>query len=165
MLNPIDTDKVIRDGGVTGRFPGEIHEGVAWWVAACLVVITRAQHLAVAHDGHPTSVAFHDRLCRGAVNADHHACHVADLGEATKGVLMAAMQDLGAVPGIRVSTLPAHDGQTVRISLYDQEGRPLGEDEGLGRIRDLIASDRVPIPVNTAAKGTVAPYPCGEGQA
>ncbi|WP_326611729.1 hypothetical protein OG949_21680 [Streptomyces scopuliridis] len=57
MLNPIDTEAVIRDGRIAGVFPGEIHEGVAWWAGACHVVVSRARQMAVAHDGHPTTAA------------------------------------------------------------------------------------------------------------
>lgn len=65
MLNPIDTDAVIRDGRLAGAFPGEIHEGVAWWAAACFVVVSRSGQMAVAHDSHPTTAEFHRRFCRG----------------------------------------------------------------------------------------------------
>jgi glucan phosphoethanolaminetransferase (alkaline phosphatase superfamily) len=34
VLNPIDSDAVIRDGRIADAFPGEIHKGMAWWVAA-----------------------------------------------------------------------------------------------------------------------------------
>ncbi|MFI9584067.1 hypothetical protein ACIHCQ_19985 [Streptomyces sp. NPDC052236] len=158
MLNSIDTAAVIRDGGAVGQFPGEIHEGVAWWIAACLVVTTKASRIAVAHDGHNTSVGFYDRLCRGAGNAQHYACRVTDVGVADQDELLAAMKDLGSVPGIRVTTTAAPEGETVHIAVYDDQGFPLTEDAGLAMIRRLIAEDRVPIPVNAQAKGYVEPY-------
>ncbi|WFB09421.1 hypothetical protein LRS74_22025 [Streptomyces sp. LX-29] len=159
MLNPINAEGVIRDGGAVGRFPGEIHEGVAWWVGACLVVVTKAARIAVAHDGHPTSTSFHERLCRGAMNAEHYACRVMDLRAADEAALLAATNDLGSVPGVMVTTTATEEGETVRIAVYDAQGCPLAEEAGLAKIRRLIAEDRVPIPVNADAKGRVELYP------
>lgn len=158
MLNPIDPEAVIRDGGAIGRYPGEIHEGVAWWVGACLVVTAKAASIVVAHDGNATSASFHRRLCWGAVNAQHFACTVVDLRAADKVELLAAMEELGSVPGVLVTTTDEGEAKTVRIALYDAEGRPLTEDTGLAAIRRMIAEDRVPIPVNDGAKGQVEHY-------
>ncbi|MEV0633800.1 hypothetical protein AB0I77_02230 [Streptomyces sp. NPDC050619] len=164
MLNPIDTDTVIRDGGATGHFPGQIHEGVAWWIGACLVVATKSTRIAVAHDGQPTSATFHQRLCQGAINAQHYACRVTDLHTADETELLAAMADLGHAPGALITTTTTPDGETVRIILYGAEGRPLTEDTGLAQIRRLIADDQVPIPVNHASKGHVEPHTARESQ-
>ncbi|MER0480069.1 hypothetical protein ABR737_17270 [Streptomyces sp. Edi2] len=155
MLNPIDTAAVIRDGRVAGTFPGEIHKGVAWWVAACFVVVSRTSRIAVAHDGHPTTGDFHRRFCRGAINAQHFSCQLADLGEANEDQLVHAMQALGNIPGALLSTTGDGGRQTVTIRLYDAEGRPLTEDTGLAKVREMIAADRVPIPVNDQAKGRI----------
>ncbi|MEW1701097.1 hypothetical protein [Streptomyces sp. NPDC091278] len=76
MLNPIDTTKVIRDGGMTGAFPGDVHEAAAWWLGACFVATQTAPRIIVAHNGHPAIGEFADRLCRGAINSHHHRCHV-----------------------------------------------------------------------------------------
>lgn len=158
MLNPINTETVIRGGGAAGRLPGEIHEGVAWWMGACLVVVSKAGCIAVAHDGQVTSASFHDRLCRGAVNAEHYACRVMDLQLADEAALLSAMKDLGQVPGALVTTTVTEDGEKVRIALYDGQGRVLSEEGGLAKIRRMIAEDRVPIPVNAGAKGRVEHY-------
>lgn len=155
MLNPIDTDAVIRDGRIAGAFPGEMHEGVAWWVAACFVVVSRARQMAVAHDGHVTTRGFHGRFCRGAINAQHFSCQVADLGEANEAQLVHAMQALGNSPGALLSTTCDRGRQTVTIRLYDAEGKLLVEDTGLAKLREMIATDRVPIPVNDQAKGRI----------
>ncbi|MGO4418024.1 hypothetical protein AB4Z54_04455 [Streptomyces sp. MCAF7] len=155
MLKPIDTNTVIRDGAASGRFPGQIHEGVAWWIGACLVVATKTNRIAVAHDGHSTSAIFHERLCRGAINARHYACHVSVLGTADEAGLLAAMAALGHMPGVLITTTTTDDGATVRVALYDTDGKPLAEDTGLAIIRRLVADDQVPIPVNDQAKGRV----------
>ncbi|MET7904020.1 hypothetical protein ABZS86_22270 [Streptomyces sp. NPDC005355] len=155
MLNPIDSDAVIRDGCIAGAFPGEIHEGVAWWVGACFVVVHEARRLAVAYDGHPTTAAFHRRLCQGAINAQHFGCLVCDLGTADEDQLHRAMKHLGGVPGVFLSTADDGGRRTVSIRLYDALGQPVTEDTGIAKVRQMIAADQVPLPVNERAKGRI----------
>ncbi|MGW6908432.1 hypothetical protein [Streptomyces sp. NPDC054940] len=155
MLSPIDTDAVIRDGRVAGVFPGEIHEGVAWWVAACFAVISQSREMAVAHDGHGTTAEFHRRFCLGAINAEHWGCQISSLGTADEAQLLRAMKELGGVPGALLTTTESGGQQTVTIRLYDAGGQPVTEDSGLARLREMVASDRVPIPVNDQAKGGI----------
>ncbi|GGZ14725.1 hypothetical protein GCM10010387_03630 [Streptomyces inusitatus] len=165
MLNPIDAETVVRDGGAHGRFPGQIHAGVAWWMAACFVVTARACRLVVAHDGKPSSSEFFDRLCQGAVNAQHYACQVLNRGQADEVALLAAMRQAGDAPGILVTTKET-GGDTVQvtITLYGRDGKPLDETDGLAAIRRMIAEDRVPIPVNEASKGRVQPFTAAAGE-
>jgi hypothetical protein len=155
VLNPIDPDAVIRDGHIAGVFPGEIHGGVAWWVGACFVVVREARQLAVAHDGHPITAEFHRRLCQGAINARHFGCLVCDLGTAGEEQLHRAMKHLGGVPGVLLSTADDGGPQTVTIRLYDAGGQLVTEDTGLAKVRQMIAADQVPIPVNEQAKGRI----------
>lgn len=154
MLNPIDTAAVIRDGGAVGQYPGQIHEGVGWWLGACMVVTLRVSHLEVAHDGHPVSSAFAGRLCQGAINAQHYACRVRHLGRQDERRLLAGAS-AREVPAAWLSAEDADGATVVRIRLYTPHGALLDDANGLAAIRDLIALDRVPIPVNTQAKGTI----------
>ena len=156
MLNPIDTQAVVRDGGASGVFPGQIHEGVAWWMAACFVVVSKTGQMAVAQDGHPTTAEFHQRFCRGAINAEHWGCLASDLGTADEPQLVHAMKELGSVPGALLTTADGGGRQTVAIRLYTADGQPVTEETGLAKVRQMIADDRVPIPVNDAARGRVA---------
>ncbi|MGW3819645.1 hypothetical protein [Streptomyces sp. NPDC005046] len=112
----------------------------------------------MAHDGHPVSVEFTDRLCRGAINAEHYACHVRHLGQQLEEELLAAANALEA-PAAWVSARTDNRTDTVRIRLYTLLGTLLDDTTGLAAIRDLIARDRIPIPVNTQAKGTIEPWP------
>ncbi|MEU1211436.1 hypothetical protein ACFYSH_19280 [Streptomyces sp. NPDC005791] len=155
MLSPIDTDAVIRDGGVTGAFPDELHEAVAWWVAACFVVVGRVRQMAVAHDSHPITAGFYQRFCCGAINAQHFGCQVSSLGVADEAQLIHAMKRLGGVPGALLTTADVGGRQTVTIRLYDVDGRSVTEDTGLAGLRQMIVSDRVPLPVNDHAKGRI----------
>ncbi|MFE9661800.1 hypothetical protein [Streptomyces sp. NPDC005955] len=165
MFNPIDAETVVRDSGAHGQFPGQIHAGVAWWMAACFVVTVQAGRLVVAHDGKSASAQFFDRLCQGAVNAQHYACQVLDRGQADEVSLLAAMRQAGDAPGILVTTRET-GGHTVQITivLYGRDGKPLDEPGGLAAIRRMIAEDRVPIPVNDTSKGRVQPYTTASGE-
>ncbi|WP_079169571.1 hypothetical protein [Streptomyces sp. C8S0] len=111
--------------------------------------------MAVAYDRHQVTAEFRHRFLKGAVNAEHWACHVSDLGTATDSQLLNAMRQLGDIPGAHLSTQATEDDVIVTIRLYAADGSPLDEDTGLARIRDMISHDRVPIPVNTAARGKV----------
>lgn len=156
MINPIDTEAVIRDGGAVGRFPGEIHEGVAWWLGSCLVVLTSARRLAVGSDGRPATAEFLRRLCNGAVNAHHHACQVNAIPRVTEHAFLVYLQRHKPLPGAYTTTTSDENGAVhVRIRLYDSDALLLQEDTGLARIRRMIAEDHVPIPVSDSAKGTV----------
>ena len=160
MLNPIDAEAVIREGGAVGRFPGEIHEGVAWWLGACFVTITATARLAVGSDGRPGTHEFFRRLCNGAINAHHHACHVTAVPGITEDVFLAYLQHHGPLPGAYVTTTPGDNGAVVvQIRLHASDGLLLQDDTGLARIRRMIAEDRVPIPVSHSAKGTIQHLP------
>lgn len=65
------------------------------------------------------------------------------------------MKELGGVPGALLTTADGGGRQTVTIRLYDADGQPVTEDTGLAKLREMIASDRVPIPVNDQAKGSI----------
>jgi hypothetical protein len=156
VLNPINAEAVIRDGGAVGRFPGEIHEGVAWWLGACFVDLNSATRLAVGSDGQPVTAEFFRRLCNGAVNAHHHACQVTAIPGITQDAFLAYTRRHQPLAGAYVATAPGQDGAAVvRIRLYDAHGQLLQEDNGLARIRAMIAEDRVPIPVSDSARGTI----------
>jgi hypothetical protein len=156
VLNPIDADAVIRDGGAVGRFPGEIHEGVAWWLGASFVAVTAAKHLVVGSGGGPVTAEFFRRLCRGAVNAHHHACRVTAILGIAENAFLAYVRSRRPIASAYLAATESADGtHVIRIQLYDTDGLLLQEDTGLAAIRRMIAEDRVPIPVSDSARGTI----------
>ncbi|WP_374983349.1 hypothetical protein [Streptomyces fradiae] len=154
MLFPIDTAAVIRDGGAVGRSPADLHEAVAWWLGACHVATQRTSVMAVAHDGHPVSRRFADSLLSGAINAEHYACLVRDLGIQSEETLVQALT-AGAIPGAYLTADGEATNCLIRITLYDRRAVPVDEETGLAEVRRRIAEDRVPIPVNARSKGRV----------
>jgi hypothetical protein len=156
VLNPIDTDAVIRDGGAVGRFPSEIHEGVAWWLGASFVALTAAEQLVVGSDGGPVTAEFFRRLCRGAVNAHHHACRVIAIDGIAENAFLAYVRSRLPLASAYLAATDGSDGtHLIRIRFYDADGLLLQEDTGLAGIRRMIAEDRVPIPVSDSARGTI----------
>jgi hypothetical protein len=156
VLKPIDTDTVIRDGGAVGRFPGEIHAGVAWWIGASFVALTAAKQLAVGSDGGPVTAEFFRRLCHGAVNSRHHACRVTAIAGIAEDAFLAYIRRHRPLAGAYPKSTDGPDGtHVIRIWLYAADGMLLQEDTGLAGIRRMIAEDRVPIPVGHSARGTI----------
>ncbi|MEW1701096.1 hypothetical protein [Streptomyces sp. NPDC091278] len=64
------------------------------------------------------------------------------------------MNGAGGIPGAWLTGSGDH-APTITVTLYDAAGDPLTETTGLAEIRSLIADDRVPIPVNDAARGSI----------
>lgn len=158
MLNPIDLPTVFAADRVHGTstepFPGPrvglIHPGVAWWIGACLILTSKANGVAVVHDGTDLGRRYTDRFCRGAVNCQHYAATVSVLGEGGHELLAYGIRTL-RVPGMLIST----EGCEVTMRLVNADGAPMTCGTGLELICDLIARDRVPIPVNEAARGRI----------
>lgn len=156
MINPIDTTEVIRDGGAIGRYPEQIHEGVAWWVGACFVVSSSAERLVVGADGGQVAAKFFRALCKGAINARHYACRVTAIRDVEEGAILRWARSRGRLAAVYVSSEAGPDGVTViRIRLFHPNGQLIEEDTGLALIRRMIAEDRVPIPVSDSAKGFI----------
>ncbi|MDH6127964.1 hypothetical protein [Kitasatospora sp. GP82] len=150
MLNPVDLAVVFAHDRVHGTVPDEIHPAVAWWVGSCLVLTTRAHGVALVHDGTALAKEFTDRFCRGAINCAHYGATVSVVGEGGDDLLAYAIRTL-QVPGALITTAGRH----VTIRLFAASGAPITEDTGLERICDLIARDKVPIPVNDTARGRI----------
>jgi hypothetical protein len=74
----------------------------------------------------------------------------------TQDAFLAYTRRRRPLAGAYVATAPGPDGvNVVRIHLYDTNGQSLQEATGLARIRQMIAEDRVPIPVSDSARGTI----------
>jgi hypothetical protein len=119
------------------------------------VATTQARRLYVGCDRGPATAEFFRRLCHGAINSHHHACHVLTLTGVDEAELLAAMNGCG--PGAYVTTTAGDGAEDICVSirLYDEHAQLLQEDTGLAAIRAIIAEDRIPIPVNEAARGRI----------
>ncbi|WP_369185820.1 hypothetical protein [Streptomyces sp. Y1] len=154
MLNPVDLSKVFTEDRIAGLHPTDIHPAVAWWVGSCLVLTTGAHGVALVHDGSELAKQYCGLFNRGAINCRHFAATVSVVGEGDEELLAYAIRTL-QVPGVRISTA----GDEVTIRLFAADGAPITEGAGLERICDLIARDKVPIPVNDHSRGRVVHRP------
>jgi len=158
VLRPVDLPSVFADDRIHGidfgyrdtNEPGRIHAGVAWWVDGCLVLTTRAHGVVLVHDGTYLATDYARSFGRGAINCEHYAATVSVLGAGDEDLLAYGIRAL-QVPGALITSF----GSEVTIRLFASDGSPLTEGSGLERICDLIARDRVPIPVNEQAKGRI----------
>ncbi|MGW1764024.1 hypothetical protein ACWCQL_08040 [Streptomyces sp. NPDC002073] len=154
MLNPVDLPTVFAEDRVHGRHPTEIHPAVAWWVGSCLVLATRSHGVALVHDGTELAKEYTGLFNRGAINCRHYAATVSVVGKGGEDLLAYAIRTL-QVPGALITTA----GAEVTIRLFAADGTPIRAGTGLERICDLIARDKVPIPVNDTARGRVVNRP------
>ncbi|MBV6700380.1 hypothetical protein [Kitasatospora aureofaciens] len=162
MLRPVDLPTVFADDRIHGtdhgykdtKNPDQIHAGVAWWVGACLVLTTRSHGVALVHDGTELGHAYATNFSKGAINCQHYAATVSVIGEGGEELLQYGIRTL-QIPGALITT----KGTKVTIRLFAADGSPVTEGTGLERICDLIARDKVPIPVNDADRGRVVYRP------
>ncbi|WP_299535347.1 hypothetical protein [uncultured Streptomyces sp.] len=154
MLSSAGADAIFTERSVRGRFPDQVHQGIGWWLGACLVVTQQASRLAVAHDGHPVVSEIAARLCRGAINAQHYRCQVQYLGHSSTDDFFSAMKASGGACGAWLDASDDLGVTTVEITLYSRGGLALPP-AALRGIRLLMERDQVPIPVNDAARGAI----------
>ncbi|BAJ30464.1 MULTISPECIES: hypothetical protein [Kitasatospora] len=150
MLNPVDLSKVIRPDSVSGRDPDEIHKAVAWWVGSCLVLTAKVHGVVLVDDGTELAKAYSALFAQGAINCRSYAATVSVLGEGDEDLLAYGVRTF-QVPGARISSA----GDQVVIRLLAADGTVIGIGSGLEKISDLIARDKVPLPVNDRARGHI----------
>lgn len=158
MLRPVDLPTVFADDRIHGTDygyqdtddPAQVHAGIAWWVGGCLVLTTGVHAVVLVHDGTELARGYARSFGQGATNCKHYAATVSVLGQGDQDLLAYGIRTL-QVPGVLIAT----DGDKVTIRLFAADGSSMTAGTGLERICDLIARDRVPIPVNDQARGRV----------
>lgn len=158
MLRPVDLPTVFADDRIHGtnygyqdtKDPAQVHAGLAWWVGGCLVLTTKSHGVVLVHDGTELGRDYAHSLGQGATNCEHYAATVSALGAGGEDLLAYGIRAL-QVPGALVTTV----GDQVTIRLFAADGTQMTEGTGLEWICDLIARDRVPLPVNSQAQGRV----------
>lgn len=158
MLRPVDLPTVFADDRIHGTDygyqetddPAQIHAGVAWWVGGCLVLTAGMHGVVLVHDGSELAQDYARSFGQGATNCQHYAATVSVLGQGDQDLLAYGIRTL-QVPGALITS----QDKQVTIQLFAADGTAITEGGGLERICDLIARDRVPIPVNQQAKGRV----------
>ncbi|MHB1853569.1 MAG: phosphohexomutase domain-containing protein [Acidimicrobiales bacterium] len=143
-----DLDAIFKAYDVRGTYPDQLDPTVAAAVGRAFVTFTGADRILVARDMRESGVALTEAFEAGAVAA---GARVVDLGLASTDLLYFAAGSLDA-PGamFTASHNPAiYNG----IKMCLSGARPIGEETGLGRIKELAR----------AALGDPAPPPPGSG--
>jgi phosphomannomutase len=134
---------------VRGLYPDEINEPVARAIGAAFVTYLKAQRIAVSRDMRLSSPALAAAFIEGATSL---GCDVVDYGMAPTDLLYFAVARDNLEGGVQV-TASHNPKQYNGMKMVRREAFPLSGDAGIGDIRDMIASDRLPAPA--ASAGTV----------
>ncbi|GLY33464.1 hypothetical protein [Kineosporia sp. NBRC 101731] len=162
MLRPVDLTTVFAHDRVHGTDYGpvdtphadQVHTGLAWWIGACLVLTANTRAVALVHDGTPLAHNYARAFAQGAINVHPNAAVVSIVAPGAMPELIHAAMALAA-PGVLMTTVD----RQITIQLIDPSGAAITMESGLGPIRDLIAADRTPRPVDTAFKGRIEQRP------
>jgi phosphomannomutase len=127
-------EAIFKAYDVRGVYPDEIDEQIARSVGNAFARFAGAPRVAVAHDMRPSSRPLVDAFTEGATLA---GVDVVDLGLASTDLLYFASGRLGA-PGA-MFTASHNPAQYNGIKLCLAGAAPVGQDTGLGAIRDLAA--------------------------
>ncbi len=134
---------------IRGLYPGEVNEAAARAVGAGFIAYLGARRIAVGRDMRLSSPALAEAFIDGATSA---GADVVDYGMIATDMLYFAVATDGLDGGVQV-TASHNPKQYNGLKMVRREALPLSGDEGLGEIRDLIASGRLPPPA--AARGRV----------
>jgi phosphomannomutase len=125
---------------VRGLYPGEINEGVARQIGRGFVAYLEAKTVGVSRDMRVSSPAVAAAFIAGA---REQGADVVDYGMLGTDMLYFAVVRDGLDGGAQV-TASHNPGQYNGIKMVRSGALPLSGDAGIGDIRDMIASDRLP---------------------
>jgi len=127
---------------IRGLYPGEINEEVARQIGRGFVAYLQARRIGVSRDMRVSSPALAAAFIEGATQ---QGADVVDYGMmATDMLYFASVTD--SLDGGAQITASHNPGEYNGIKMVRQGAQPLSGDAGIGEIRDMIASDRLPAP-------------------
>jgi phosphomannomutase len=134
---------------VRGLYPAEIDEGAARLIGRAFVAYLRARRIAVSRDMRVSSPALAAAFIDGVTS---QGANVVDYGMTPTDMLYFAVARDGLEGGVQI-TASHNPKQYNGMKMVRQEAFPLSGDAGIGDIRDMIATDRLPPPA--ARRGQV----------
>ena len=134
---------------VRGLYPGEINEEVAKQIGRGYVASVGAKKVGVSRDMRVSSPSIAAAFIEGVLE---QGADVIDYGMMGTDMLYFAVVNDGLEGGVQV-TASHNPGQYNGIKMVKKGAEPLSVDAGIGDIRDMIVSDRLPKPA--ATRGTV----------
>jgi phosphomannomutase len=140
-LNP----EIFKAYDIRGLYPGEINEAIARQIGRGFVAYLKSATIAVSRDMRVSSPAIAQAFIEGA---REQGANVIDYGMLGTDQMYFAVVDDKLDGGAQV-TASHNPGRYNGIKMVRAEALPLSGDAGIGDIRDMIASDRLPNPAAT----------------
>ena len=135
---------------VRGLYPTEINEGVATLIGRGLAAYLRVPSIAVSRDMRLSSPALAAAFIEGVRS---QGTDVIDYGMMSTDMLYFAVVRDGLAGGAQITA--SHNPKHYNgVKMVRAEALPLSGDAGIGDIRDMIATDRLPPPA--AKPGTLS---------
>jgi len=144
-LNP----SIFKAYDVRGVYPDEINEDAARAIGAGFIAYLQAKTIAVSRDMRLSSPALAAAFIDGVTS---QGANVVDYGMTPTDMLYFAVARDGLEGGVQI-TASHNPKQYNGMKMVRQEAFPLSGDAGIGDIRDMIATDRLPPPA--ARRGQV----------
>src|SRR5437016_7271800 len=153
-LNP----EIFKAYDVRGVYPDQVNEDAGRAIGAAFVAYLGARRIAVGRDMRLSSPTVAAAFIDGATS---QGADVVDYGMIPTDTLYFAVAHGGHDGGAQI-TASHNPKQYNGMKLVRQQAFPLSGDAGIGDIRDMIASDRLPPPAarrgNVTRKDILAPY-------
>jgi len=146
VINP----NIFKAYDIRGLYPGEINETVAEQIGRGFVTYLHATEIAVSRDMRVSSPAIAAAFIQGA---RRQGANVIDYGMLPTDVMYYAVVSDGLEGGAQI-TASHNPKQYNGIKMVRSEALPLSGDAGIGDIRDMIASDRLPSPAGAPGQVT-----------
>src|SRR5579864_518196 len=156
---PVSLDPgIFKAYDVRGIYPGQVHEDGARAIGAAFVAHLQAKRIAVGRDMRLSSPALSAAFIDGATA---QGADVVDYGMIPTDLLYFAVARDRHDGGVEV-TASHNPKQFNGMKMVRQEAFPLSGEAGISDIRDMIASDRLPVPAirrgAVSAKDVVEAY-------
>jgi phosphomannomutase len=135
---------------VRALYPTELHEEAARLIGRAFVAYLNAKRIAVSRDMRVSSPSLAAAFIEGA---RHQGADVVDYGMCATDMLYFAVVRDGLDGGAQI-TASHNPGEYNGVKMVRREAFPLSGDAGIGEIRDMVTSGRIPEPAG--APGSIA---------
>ncbi|HZJ27596.1 MAG TPA: phosphomannomutase/phosphoglucomutase [Acidimicrobiia bacterium] len=135
MPNDVALDAIFKAYDIRGIYPDEIDETIAKYVGNAFVTFSGASRVIVGHDMRPSSGPLAEAFIRGVTKA---GADVTDIGLASTDMCYFA-SGRDDVPAA-MFTASHNPAQYNGIKLCRAGAAPVGEETGLGQIKDAVAA-------------------------
>ncbi|HET9369455.1 MAG TPA: phosphomannomutase/phosphoglucomutase [Vicinamibacterales bacterium] len=127
---------------VRAIYPTELHEEAARLIGRAFVAYLNAKRIAVSRDMRVSSPSLAAAFIEGA---RHQGADVVDYGMCATDMLYFAVVRDGLDGGAQI-TASHNPGEYNGVKMVRREAFPLSGDAGIGEIRDMVTSGRIPEP-------------------